>query len=269
MEEVRILFLSNVLQREMSLYMVNDFSDKINFSTFSSNLWYFVSKFTEYDAQKLHRVYKKACVKREEKVGEAKNAEAKLSDKEKKERKHKKHRKEKHERDQRAVPNVNENSNSSFGGGESYQPQNNNKATKQNYRGDRGHAGGNSKQGYPTAEYDRNSNDSFTPTYGQYNRAKQFTQTHTPAGGMQRMPPNEPSSYPLPHEGSNHVVYRERSRGPPGDPRADRAPGDPRDRGGGHPYNQKPYHHYDDGGRGRGTSQNPNRQSGGGWNKNR
>lgn len=30
-----------------------------------SNLWYFVSKFTEFDAKKLYKLYKRACKKSE------------------------------------------------------------------------------------------------------------------------------------------------------------------------------------------------------------
>ncbi|KAL3289544.1 hypothetical protein HHI36_022961 [Cryptolaemus montrouzieri] len=46
-----------------------------------SNLWHFVSKFTEYDSKKLYKLYKRACQKseKEESKGEAKNEEPSTS----------------------------------------------------------------------------------------------------------------------------------------------------------------------------------------------
>ncbi|CAH0562488.1 unnamed protein product [Brassicogethes aeneus] len=74
-----------------------------------SNLWYFVSKFTEYDSKKLYKLYKKACKKsekKEESAGTSKekskeNKEHKRkheSDAEKEEKSHKKHHSEKKEK---------------------------------------------------------------------------------------------------------------------------------------------------------------------------
>lgn len=222
-----------------------------------------MSKFTEYDAQKLHRVYKKAVMHRDgvtvDKSGGNSSDNNKQSSKEK-DKKHKKHKKAK-SNDKVDSKNFNDNSNSSLGGGDSYPSKSNSK----NYARDGGR--GSTKSAYNNslaAEYDRNSNDSFTPTYGQYNRAKQFAQAQSI--------PNGPSShYSVSHHDS--VVYRERQRGggsggerAPGDPRADRvAPGDPRDRNVGG-YN-KNYHSYDVGS-GRGPP-NSSRQGSGGWNKNR
>lgn len=233
-------------------------------SIFFSNLWYFVSKFTEYDAQKLHRVYKKAIMHREgaavDKTADNSSDNTKHSGKDK-EKKHRKHKKDKSS-DKPDHKNFNENSNSSLGGGgDSYNSTNNKSSSKNYQRGDRDR--GNSKQAYNNsmaAEYDRNSNDSFTPSYGQYNRAKQYvSQQSGVANG-----PTSSSHYTSPHDS---VVYRERQRNvpidrAPGDPRVERAPGDPRDRG----YN-KNYHGYD---QSRGPPPNTSRQGGGGgWSKNR
>ncbi|KAG5873587.1 hypothetical protein JTB14_032888 [Gonioctena quinquepunctata] len=44
---------------------LNQFSDLEKIKEWRSNLWYFVSKFTEYDAKKLYKLYKKACKKTE------------------------------------------------------------------------------------------------------------------------------------------------------------------------------------------------------------
>lgn len=64
------------------------------FFLFFSLLWQFVSKFTEYDARKLHKLYKKnKKIKEEKKEGEK-------DDKEKKEKKEKDHDKKK-DRDER------------------------------------------------------------------------------------------------------------------------------------------------------------------------
>ncbi|CAH1985372.1 unnamed protein product [Acanthoscelides obtectus] len=42
---------------------LNQYSDPEKVKEWRSNLWYFVSKFTEYDAKKLYKLYKKACKK--------------------------------------------------------------------------------------------------------------------------------------------------------------------------------------------------------------
>ncbi|KAJ8926869.1 hypothetical protein NQ314_020720 [Rhamnusium bicolor] len=42
---------------------LNQYSDPEKIKEWRSNLWYFVSKFTEYDAKKLYKLYKKACKK--------------------------------------------------------------------------------------------------------------------------------------------------------------------------------------------------------------
>ncbi len=179
-----------------------------------------------------------------------------------KEKKHRKHKKDKSS-DKADHKNFNDNSNSSLGGGvgsaDSYNSTNNKSNSKSYQRGEKDR--GNSKQAYNNsmaAEYDRNSNDSFTPSYGQYNRSKQYvSQPSGVANG-----PTSSSHYTAPHD---TVVYRERQRNvvvdrAPGDPRVERAPGDPRDRG------YKNYHSYD---QARGPPPNSSRQGGGSWSKNR
>lgn len=42
---------------------LSEYSDPEKVKEWRSNLWYFVSKFTEYDAKKLYKLYKKACKK--------------------------------------------------------------------------------------------------------------------------------------------------------------------------------------------------------------
>ncbi|XP_018566651.1 chromodomain-helicase-DNA-binding protein 1 isoform X2 [Anoplophora glabripennis] len=44
---------------------LDQYSDPEKIKEWRSNLWYFVSKFTEYDAKKLYKLYKKACKKSE------------------------------------------------------------------------------------------------------------------------------------------------------------------------------------------------------------
>ncbi|KAK9723155.1 protein of unknown function (DUF4208) [Popillia japonica] len=44
---------------------LNQYSDPEKIKEWRSNLWYFVSKFTEFDAKKLYKLYKKACKKSE------------------------------------------------------------------------------------------------------------------------------------------------------------------------------------------------------------
>nr|XP_023028748.1 chromodomain-helicase-DNA-binding protein 1-like [Leptinotarsa decemlineata] len=44
---------------------LSQFTDPEKTKEWRSNLWYFVSKFTEYDARKLYKLYKKACKKSE------------------------------------------------------------------------------------------------------------------------------------------------------------------------------------------------------------
>lgn len=44
---------------------LTEYSDPEKVKEWRSNLWYFVSKFTEYDAKKLYKLYKKACKKSE------------------------------------------------------------------------------------------------------------------------------------------------------------------------------------------------------------
>lgn len=44
---------------------LNEYTDQDKIKEWRSNLWYFVSKFTEYDAKKLYKLYKKACKKSE------------------------------------------------------------------------------------------------------------------------------------------------------------------------------------------------------------
>ncbi|XP_013389384.1 chromodomain-helicase-DNA-binding protein 1 isoform X4 [Lingula anatina] len=45
---------------------LGEFNDPDKIKEWRSNLWIFVSKFTEFDARKLHKLYKHACKKREE-----------------------------------------------------------------------------------------------------------------------------------------------------------------------------------------------------------
>ncbi|XP_060536902.1 chromodomain-helicase-DNA-binding protein 1 [Cylas formicarius] len=58
---------------------LNQYSDPEQIKEWRSNLWYFVSKFTEYDSKKLYKLYKKACKqsKRGEKSDKAERAEKK------------------------------------------------------------------------------------------------------------------------------------------------------------------------------------------------
>lgn len=235
-----------------------------------SNLWYFVSKFTEYDPQKLYRVYKKAVLRREgvkqsssKSNADASGGDTKSKDKDK-EKKHKKHKKDKgvSNNSSRSTANNNDNSNSSFGDNSGVNQKGNHSSPHGNYnRGNHGGPVGN-KQVYNNVvqpEYDRNSNDAFPTTYGQYNRAKYAAQS---------MPNGPPTHYPQ-HDAQAHI-YRERPRDnrAPLDPRAERAPGDPRDRGSGGAHYNKSYNHYE--GNRQGISRpHPNSGRGGGWDKNR
>lgn len=53
------------LKKEKSR-MLHCYIDSVFFPLWNRNLWIFVSKFTEFDARKLHKLYKHAIKKRQE-----------------------------------------------------------------------------------------------------------------------------------------------------------------------------------------------------------
>lgn len=66
---------------------LSEYTDPEKVKEWRSNLWYFVSKFTEYDAKKLYKLYKKAC-KKSEKFDKKNESEGSTSTLTKEERDH-------------------------------------------------------------------------------------------------------------------------------------------------------------------------------------
>ncbi|XP_022915044.1 chromodomain-helicase-DNA-binding protein 1 [Onthophagus taurus] len=60
---------------------LNQYSDPLKIKEWRSNLWYFVSKFTEFDAKKLYKLYKRSCKKSTDKSEKKRDLEQSTSSK--------------------------------------------------------------------------------------------------------------------------------------------------------------------------------------------